>query len=404
MREISRMTFNYQDGEGIKKVIRERLGQTEEVKYVQKGLILLEYILRTGHDSFRGEVRSMSHLLQSLTCLRRCDVGEQATIEGVIRKKAQDVISLATDDQMYRMEREKANKLKANVTSVGNAGYGGYGGGGYSGGGYSGGMQGNSRDSYDYSMPSTKKSNPAKKPLPPQQNGDEYEYEYEDEGPTGASKPQAKPQQQQVFDPMAGSSQQQVFDPFAGSQPTAPAPAPVVQAPPQAQPSRGLAPPPGMTRRAVAAPVVPQEPFDPFGTASPAPQISQPAPPVDDLFSFGGPASAAPSMGMPMSQPQPMSAADDLFSFGPPSSQPVSQPVSQPMSQPAAGNAFDDLLGFGSVPAPAPPAAQQAPKPSSGMFADFGDIVDINNLTGNQREYGGVGQVQRGSGASLGGP
>jgi hypothetical protein len=47
------------------------------------------------------------------TCRRR-----KAALEAVIRKKAQDVITLLSGNDAFQMEREKARKLKANLTSV----------------------------------------------------------------------------------------------------------------------------------------------------------------------------------------------------------------------------------------------------------------------------------------------
>ena len=352
MQEISRLTYSFQDCASIRKVISERLSQTDEVRYVQKTLILLEYILRTGHESFRSEARSIMRTLQMLTSLHRYDVGEQAALESVIRKKAQDIITLVTDNDVYQQEREKANKLKSKVTSVGNAGGygGGYGGryGGYSGGGYD--------DSYD--MPSSSKRKSEKKPAPKQESSSEYEYEDE----VVPQKP-AQQQQQQPFDPFAPvqqQQQQQPFDPFAGMQQ-------------QQQPAGGLLPPPGMAPR----------------PAQPQP-VQQPAGGIDLLLMD------APSKPAPAPQPEELL---DLGIGAPAAPQPIQPLQTQPAAAPSA-DLLDDLMGFGSAPAQPAPAAQPA-KPKGGMLDGFGDLVDLNNVTGNQRAYGSVAQVQRGSGSTL---
>ena len=88
MQEISRLTYSFEDCGSIRKVISERLAQTDEVRYVQKTLILLEYILRTGHDSFRSEARSMMRTLQMLTSLHRYD-----RISGLSSEKSSRIVS-----------------------------------------------------------------------------------------------------------------------------------------------------------------------------------------------------------------------------------------------------------------------------------------------------------------------
>ena len=364
MQEISRLTYSFEDCGSIRKVISERLAQTDEVRYVQKTLILLEYILRTGHDSFRSEARSMMRTLQMLTSLHRYDVGESAALESVIRKKAQDIITLVTDSDLYQQEREKANKLKSKVTSVGNAGYGGYGG--------SYGMSYGSYDTGGYDMPSSKRKTEKAKPQPKEE---EYEYEYEDEAPPQKPAQPHQQQQQQPFDPFAPvqQPQQQPFDPFAP-----------VQQPPQQQPfdpfgpaptqpaqnRGGLAPPPGMAPRVV----------------QPAP-VTTPPPSADDLL-FG--VGSAPQPTAPAPAP-----ATDFIDFG------LGTPA-QPAKPAEPVSLLDDLMGFDSTSAPQPAQAAPAqPAKKGGMLDGFGDIVDLNNVTGNQKAYGSVAQVQRGTGPAL---
>ena len=124
MQEICRMCNNYKDCEDIKRIIWERLGDIENVRHVQKSLLLLEYLIRNGPESFRSDTRAMSGQLQSLTYLRNNDVGEAAALEAVIRKKSEDILNLVNDNDLYRMEREKAQKLKSSLTSVTNDGFG----------------------------------------------------------------------------------------------------------------------------------------------------------------------------------------------------------------------------------------------------------------------------------------
>ena len=227
MEEISRLTFNYEDCENIKKVIWERLEQIDEVRTVQKTLLLLEYLLRNGHESFRSEANSMSRILQSLTSLNRYQVGENAALEAVIRKKAKDILTLASDNEAYRMEREKASKIKQKVYNggtSGNSGYGGY--GGYGGFGGSSGGYGSNRygsvsggyDSYDndFQLPSRQKQtqNP---PAGTNTNDNEYEYEYDDDGPPSMKK---QNQNNQGFNPYPTNQSQNQNNPGLNPYPT----------------------------------------------------------------------------------------------------------------------------------------------------------------------------------------
>jgi hypothetical protein len=368
MQEISRLTFNYQDCESVKKVIWERLGQTDTVRYVQKSLILLEYLLRTGHESFRSDVRSGMRLLQNLTYLQRYQVGEEAALEAVIRKKAQDVINLATDDESYQMEREKANKLRSKVTAVGNAG-------GF--GSSYGSSYGSSQDNDIYSLPSKRStSRPPRKPQPAQPAADEYEYEDDEPAPPPKPKPTAQVQ------------------------------------PLKKPPSTPLGPAPGLKPRSV-----PQEPFDPYGLSQPQ-QTSAGA----DLLSLSGPAAPAAAddllfgFGQSQSQ-QPFSQPQQPF-IQPPSQPFNQQPFSQPPQQlDLFGGAFVqqpapvqrapefDLLGFdgpASTPAPGPIAPAPAKPSGRAIFDGFDDILDLNNVTGSQQARGRVAQQPRGYGQSLG--
>lgn len=113
MQEICRMCNNYKDCEDIKRIIWERLGDIENVRHVQKSLFLLEYLISNDPESFRSDTRAMSGQLQSLTNLRNNDVGEKAALETVIRKKSEDILNLVNDNNLYRMRREKAQKLKS---------------------------------------------------------------------------------------------------------------------------------------------------------------------------------------------------------------------------------------------------------------------------------------------------
>lgn len=352
MQEIARITMNYSGCDEVKRVIWERLSETE-VRHVQKALLLLEYLLRNGHTSFRSEARSMSGLLQSLTYMSRYTVGEEAALQEVVKRKAKDILAMVNDEELYNMEREKAQKIKSKVTSYGNDG--GFGG---SYGGY---------DNY-----SNYSSAPARSGAAKGGSDDEYEYEYSDDDARAQS-------------PKAAAD---TFDPF-GTADSAPAPAPA-PAPKQRSSGAPLPPPPGAKPRLTKAPMVKQQPFDPFGNgADPFSQMesgsSAAAPksdPLLDLFAAPAPAPAPASNNF-----------DDLLGLAP-----VSSANANTNANTNAGSNVDLLGDFISVaPAPQP----QKPPQKSNMFAEFSDLVDLDNLGGNQKTYGKA-QTQRGSGRTLG--
>lgn len=127
MAAVARLTYNYNDNECLKRILWSQLSNGMETRKVQKSLLLLEYLLRHGNESVRGDARMMVNILQSLTYLQRHDSGELAALETVIRKKSSDIIQLINDDESYSMEREKARKLAGVTTATSNSAYGGFG-------------------------------------------------------------------------------------------------------------------------------------------------------------------------------------------------------------------------------------------------------------------------------------
>ena len=398
MEEISRLTFNYSDCESIKKVIWERLEQTDEIRYIQKTLILLEYLLRNGHESFRSEVHSMLRLLQSLSSMHRYQVGENAALEAVVRKKAADIIELASDNDVYRAEREKASNIKKKVSSYSNSGggyyndFGGYGSNRY--GSMSSNYQSyelpskrrNDFDSFDTNNNSYGQNQRSQQPKP--QNDDEYEYEYEDDGPPMRNQqqqnsqgfnpyPNNNNQQNQGFNPYPNNNNQQNqgFNPYPNNnnqqnQGFNPYPnnnnqqnqgfnpnqqnTQGSQRPQRSMGSGGglLPPPPGMNMSRIQNQRMNQQSQqnmtdDLLGFGSSKPQQTSAA---DDLLGFGSSTSSQQNTNQTQSRPM-----DDLLGFGSPSPQPT-------QAAPPQTNAMDDLLGFGG-PTTTPQPAQ--PKPSS---------------------------------------
>lgn len=396
MAEVVRYSRNYKDWQDIKKLFSELFEKgSKEVLCIKKGLTLLEYLINNGGDNMRSEARQFQYSLQYMTSMHQHTTGELAAFEAVIRKKAQDILNLMNDNDLYQMEREKARKLKSSLSAVTRDEYGGsyttqtynddyYGGGG---GGYSSSTRGGFDDRYGSSTRggfddggyAPRRTQP--KPAPPAD--DDY---YSDDEP--ASKPAAppqqgqfnpfqdrqpapqQPQQPQQFNPFTQQqqpTQQQQFNPFAGQQP---------QRPQQPQQFNPFAQQP-------AAQQPPQQQFNPFAGQQP----QNPSSNAGDLMSL-------------MSTPAQPISPDDMLGFSTPSPAPAPQPVQQ---QPMM-DSFIDL----STPVPAPAAAPSMqpaapPKRQGGMLDEFGDLVNLNLKGNEERAYGRAGMQQRGTGQTLGG-
>ncbi|KAH0787613.1 ENTH domain containing protein [Histomonas meleagridis] len=351
MQEIAQLTFNYSACDEVKKVIWERLSDPD-IRHVQKTLILLEYLLRNGHTSFRNETKSMSGLLQSLSYSQKYSVGEEAQLEAVVRQKAKNILTMANDNEMYEAERAKANKLKSKVTAFGNDGGYNY--------NYSNYRTSNYSDDYkNYN------STAMSAPKAPQNNNDEYDYEYDDEEPVQNQKQNPQPQ------PVNKTSNQT-----------------------RSNNSSFLPPPPGGPVKHSKAPMVKQEPFDPFGNSNNGQsfdpfsdfsnnQSIQNNVKSDPLLDIFGPSNPSPAQN---SQPKSNNNQfDDLLNFSTPQQQPQNQQV----------NLLDDFISPS-----APPQPSQQPNKTN-MLSEFSDIVDLDNLGMNQKAYGRA-QTTRGSGTALG--
>ena len=186
MQEIARISNNWSELENIKKALWDRLGDTDEVRHVQKALLLLEYLLRNGNENIRNDSRMMLGQLQGLTTLQQYSTGENAALEAVIRKKAADIIQIINDNDLYQMEREKARKVNSALSSVSGGGGGFY--NGYDNYSYD---TSNAFDGYDDDLPSRKQ----------QKQKSESEDEEMDFDPRTQSQIEPTPQTRQPFDP-----------------------------------------------------------------------------------------------------------------------------------------------------------------------------------------------------------
>lgn len=394
MAEVVRYSRNYKDWQDIKKLFSELFEKgSKEVLCIKKGLTLLEYLINNGGDNMRSEARQFQYSLQYMTSMHQHTTGELAAFEAVIRKKAQDILNLMNDNDLYQMEREKARKLKSSLSAVTRDEYGGSyttqtynddyygGGGGYSSstrGGFDDRYGSSTRGGFDDGGYAPRRTQP--KPAPPAD--DDY---YSDDEPP--SKPAAPPQQGQ-------------FNPFQDRQP----------APQPQQPQQQFNP---FTQQQPAQ----QQQFNPFGQQQRPQQpqqfnpfAQQPAaqPPAQQQFNpFAGqqpqnPSSNAGDLMSLMSTPAQPISPDDMLGFSSPAPAPVAAP--QPVQQQPPMDSFIDL----STPVPAPAAAPSmqpaaAAKRQGGMLDEFGDLVNLNLKGNEERAYGRAGMQQRGTGQTLGG-
>jgi len=394
MQEIARKTYDYNEYDNVKKAMWEQLGDVDEIRHVQKSLLLLEYLLRNGAESLRGDTRMMLGQIQSLTSLQRYETGEEAALEAVIRKKAADIIQMVNDNEIYQMEREKAKKLTGAVTAVS----------GNTNDGFSTGM-----DNFDkYEMPSTKTNNNSRFTKEPSEEEDEELNFNPRANVKSAPKPAPAPVKENTFDPFGQPPAKPTacggFDPFA-------------QTPAPTKPTSGG----GFDPFGAPKPAKPTTGggFDPFGAPKPAKPTTgggfdpfAPAPAPAKPTTGGGfdpfapaPAPAKPTSGGgfdPFGAPKPAKPTTgggfDPFA---PSNPPAPKHQTNP----------DDFLDFTSSPKPAPVTPQninpqpirgqpmKSQPPKSGM-SGFDDLVDLD-LKGGPKGYGKA-QQPRGSGPTLG--
>jgi len=227
MFQIARLTMNYNDYEDVKKAMWEQMSDIDEVRHVQKSLLLLEYLLRNGNERLRGDSRMELGQLQRLTSLQMHETGELAALEAVIRKKAADIIQIINDDDLYKMEREKAKKLNGSIASVSgntdnfNSGsfgnsynYNSYGQDSFNQTSYDNHESNNFDNNYNDKYSFNDKQNT------PEPDEDE-ELDFNPRANVQNSAAPQQPQQQQSFDPFGNQQQQpqqQSFDPFGNQQ------------------------------------------------------------------------------------------------------------------------------------------------------------------------------------------
>eukprot|EP00123_Amoebidium_parasiticum_P015392 comp22945_c0_seq1/m.36381 comp22945_c0_seq1/g.36381 ORF comp22945_c0_seq1/g.36381 comp22945_c0_seq1/m.36381 type:complete len:534 (-) comp22945_c0_seq1:461-2062(-) len=106
--EIAEATNNSQLYPQVMNMIWKRLNETGKYwRHVFKALILLEYVLKVGSDKIITNVKENMFVLTTLKDFQHVDsFGKD---EGVnVRKKAENVIALVSDEKRYKEERTKA--------------------------------------------------------------------------------------------------------------------------------------------------------------------------------------------------------------------------------------------------------------------------------------------------------
>ena len=456
MQEIARLSQSPENYRKITKHMWKRIGDKKEVRRIQKGMILLEYLLANGSERFRSDTKMMTAQLQMLSRLHKHETGEPAAIEAVIRKKAEIIMQMLTDDEFFQMERDKASKLRSTLSSVSyqddqsHSTYSTY---------------TPPRDPYGLHDQSPQQTQEEAKPddsdysyysdeEPQPMNGGQGRNPYSPTTQQQAANPfsmqpgqsqqpptaqqqfdvfkQAAPQQQTgwqqpVSDPFGSPqhppSAQQQFDVFqqAQQQPQVQQAWPQQSANPFGQPQQQPANPFGQPQ---------QQPANPFG--QPQPQQQQTfwqQQPVSDPFGQQQFAQPQQQPASPFGQPQPQqqqtfwqqsSPVASPFGAQPqpqqqgfwqqqatPQAQPVSademlfgtaapQPKPQPQTSSDQGGIFLDLSG------PAQPAPAQRRPQARPLQDDLSDLVDLNLRNNSLKKDYGRPTQQRGQGPTLG--
>ena len=218
--KIAQLSNGFKEYDEITQALWKRIND-DEIRRQQKAMILLEYLIINGNERFRSDSKINMGKLQAMKQAHKYEKGEEAALEAVVRKKAENIILYLNDDEVYRMEREKAARVRNSLSSCSNVDK-------------MGPMTTTEQGFYhsDYNNNENNNTTHYDNNNNRQENAkdDEYEYEYSDEeipSPSMNNNNQNSQQQnnQNTYDPFGNQQQQQRqqnsqngFDLFAGNQ------------------------------------------------------------------------------------------------------------------------------------------------------------------------------------------
>lgn len=111
MSEIADLTYNVMAFAEIMQMIWKRLNDSgKNWRHVYKSLVLLDYLLKTGHERVAQQCRENLMSIQTLKDFQYIEDGKDHGQN--VREKSKALVALLKDDERFRNERTKALAAK----------------------------------------------------------------------------------------------------------------------------------------------------------------------------------------------------------------------------------------------------------------------------------------------------
>jgi len=127
MKEISAMTFHYEDFPEVMGMLWKRMLKDKEGKHwrrIYKSLLLLDFLLKNGSDRVVESARDHLYDLRGFENFAFIDA--KGKDQGVnVKQKSKDLVALLKDDEELREQRNKSKESRDKYVGVANPEYGG---------------------------------------------------------------------------------------------------------------------------------------------------------------------------------------------------------------------------------------------------------------------------------------
>jgi hypothetical protein len=112
LEEIARSTYDYSEYPKLFSMIWKRLTDLEQPMHVNKALILIDYLVRTGADRFVQDVKLREVDVSRLFAYGRYQEGDNIAVCESVRNKAKALHALVTNEKALGEARKVAEKIK----------------------------------------------------------------------------------------------------------------------------------------------------------------------------------------------------------------------------------------------------------------------------------------------------
>lgn len=117
MSEVADLTYNVMAFSEIMQMIWKRLNDTgKNWRHVYKGLLVLDYIIKTGSEKVALQCKENIYAIQTLKDFQYTEDGKDHGAS--VREKAKQLVSLLKDDERLKNERTKALKAKERLAQT----------------------------------------------------------------------------------------------------------------------------------------------------------------------------------------------------------------------------------------------------------------------------------------------